>query len=148
MFQYISVFLSHYPPKRPPFPRGSDGRISDKQVRARAQCSCIVFCLWFTCSLRDSVCHHIARSYLSVYYTHCPGTTRRSFILHRSSPSWYMELLHFYITTLLQSKHTFLLYHLTPGLSQCVLKGKCVCWLVFFPVIYPILRPFTLLSSS
>lgn len=41
MFQYISVFLSHYPPKRPPFPRDSDNRISDKQVRALAQCSCL-----------------------------------------------------------------------------------------------------------
>jgi len=33
-----------------------------------------------------SVCRHTAPSYLSVYYTHCPGAARMSFILCRSPP--------------------------------------------------------------
>lgn len=117
MFQYISAFLSHYPPKRPSFPEDSDKQNCYKQVHALVRSSCLWFCLShvlvrrFIFSLWESVCHHIApssvASYLSVYYTHCPGTTCRSFILHRFLLFWYMELLHFCITTQnLQNKHS------------------------------------------
>lgn len=89
-------------------------------LRALSRSQCVIIWLPVPC-------------YLSVYYTHCPGTARKSFILHRSPLSWYMELLCFYITTLcLQSKHTCILYRLSQvcrGVCLGVVKGKCVCWL-------------------
>lgn len=79
-----------------------------------------------------------APSYLSVYYTHCPGTACRSFILHRSPPPWSMEPLHFYITALLPAEPTRA-HALLPGtalgflrcVSACVKGQRCVLSLVF-----------------
>lgn len=68
MFQYILVFLSHFPLKRWTFPGDSDKQNSYNQVHAPVQCSCfwslyhLEFVQWFTCSLRVSVCHHVAPS--------------------------------------------------------------------------------------
>lgn len=82
-------------------------------------------------------------SYLSMYYTHCPGAAHRSFILYRSPPSWYMELLHFYITTLLPAEqiqlHTPLLGARFVMLCVwlCKRASVCACVCVNFSFSWP-----------
>lgn len=147
MFQYISA-CGHYLPNRPLFLGDRCKQYSCKQVRALVRSlyevglSADIFCC-LPCLLRESVIVWLPGIYLRI--THCPGAAHRSFILHRLPPCWYMELLHFYMTTLCrQSKHTLVLY-----VEQyvCVLKGKHVHRLEFFPSRLSYLRPFTLLSS-
>lgn len=133
MFQYISAF-GHYPPNRPLF---LGDRCKQYCCKQRARSGPIAVWGGFIsrylccspCLLLESVIVWLLGIYLRI--THCPGAAHRSFILHRLPPCWYMELLHFYTTTLCrQSKHTSVLY-----VEQyvCVLKGKHVHCLEFFP---------------
>lgn len=135
MFQYISVFLSHYPPKRPA-PRGFRRQNSYKPVPSLVRSSRFrsvyhhALVQQVARSLWECACHHVAPSQFSVIYLCITHAVEVLLASHLSTPSWYMELLHFYFTThCLQNKHTCILYFLAPGLSWCVsgcVKGASV----------------------
>lgn len=63
---------------------------------------------------------HFPVIYLCI--THTVQVACRSFILHRAPPPWYMELLHFYITTLLPAEKT----HLHTVVSSTCFPMVCV----------------------
>lgn len=161
MFRYISVFLSHYPPKRPAFPRDWGQQYSYKQVRAPVQSaypwsgllSCVCAVVYM---LSPELCVSSYESQLFICVLH---TLSRYCSQVVYPPQVHTVLIYGAVTFLydntLQSKHARIQYCLAAGWPCCVsgcVKGQvCVCVdfsfsqsFILFKVLYsavPLLIP-------
>lgn len=141
MFQYISVFLSHYPPKWLPFPVDSDKQNSHKQVRVLAHSSCFrsvylrALMLLSSRVCMSSYCLQVQVIYLCITHTVQVVLTGRLSSTGPRHPDIWSCCISISQASCLQSKQTCMLCCRAPGLawcvSSCVAGERCVLNLVF-----------------